>query len=357
MNYFQSKHQNIGKSMILAGLLSINSLLINSIPFGEGWGGVYAQDTRYTQSYAAPLRLNPAIMGANTDIKGILNYRNQWGNISNGYTTYRFTFLYPLLMEDDQGKIDIGLSAFNDKAGAFNTLDIALALSYNLQVSESGHNLCGALTGGFVQKSLDLDAQTFDEQYVLGEFDENNPMNETINNEPVMYPDFGAGLVWYYNPSGEDSKVNAYFGASVFHHNKPDESFTNEQGNLPTRTNFHGGVKIIGIGKFDFTPNLRLSTQSGAEETAIGIYNDYNINEDMKITLGVWYRYKRQDAIAVLLGFEHTYFGLGYSYDLASFGMSKVISGAMTHEITLAFKINRAEKKGVDMNPSPFSLF
>src|SRR3990172_7686562 len=103
------KTQFVRKGLILAGILGF----LNS----------NAQDTRFTQTYNAPLRLNPALMGPNTDIKGILSYRTQWANIADGYTTYGFTFLYPLIIEEDAGKLDIGLSAIQEQAGAFTTLD------------------------------------------------------------------------------------------------------------------------------------------------------------------------------------------------------------------------------------------
>ena len=303
-------------------------------------GLTQAQDTRYTQSYTAPLRLNPALMGPNTNIKGILSYRGQWNAIDKGYTTYRFTFLYPLIL-DEQGKLDIGLSAVSDKAGAFNTLDIALAISYSLELTEN-HNLSAALTGGFVQKSLDAGSLTFDEQYVLGSYNGDNPTNETIVNEKVTYPDYGVGLLYFFNP--EEGKLNIYAGMSVFHHNKPNESFKAEEDDLAMRFSYHGGVKIMTDGKFQFTPNIHVTKQDGAEEIALGLYTDYVFNEKMRLILGTWYRYRNQNAFALMLGYEHKSFGLAYSYDIAPFGMSKVISGAMTHEITLNFKIDRAKK-------------
>ena len=53
-----------------------------------------AQDYHFTQYNANPLRLNPAMMGANSDMRFILGYRNQWSNIQKGFTTYSFTGLY-----------------------------------------------------------------------------------------------------------------------------------------------------------------------------------------------------------------------------------------------------------------------
>jgi len=304
-----------------------------------------AQDTRYTQSYNAPLRLNPALMGPNTHLKGIVNYRSQWANIDKGFTTYRFSFLYPLIMNDDQGKLDIGLSAVNDKAGAFNTLSISLALSYSLKIADD-HRISAGMIGGFGQTALDATSQTFDEQYVLGSFDATNPNNEIVVNESRNYPDLGAGLLWNFDP---DDKLNVFAGFAAFHHNKPDESLTGVQSDMPISINVHGGVKIIGD-KLDFTPNLRMSKQGGAEEYSVGCYIDYKLNETMKIPFGFWYRYRRQDAFAVMLGFEHEFFLVAYSYDLGSFDLMKAVPGSMTHEITLAYQLNRQEDTSAPMS-------
>ena len=124
-----------------------------------------------------------------------------------------------------------------------------------------------------------------------------------------------------------------------------------------SRIAYQGGVKIIGEGKTSFMPNLLVNSQGGAEEVALGSYMNYAINDDMQLTAGLWYRYKHQNAFAILLGFEYKYFGLGYSYDMASFSMNKTIAGSMTHEMTLSFKMDWAKKKGVDINPSPFGTF
>lgn len=314
----------------------------------------YSQDTRFSQSYAVPLRLNPATMGANPEMKAILNYRTQWANIADGFNTYHFTFLFPLLIEE-QGKLDIGLSAFNDQFGAFNNNDILIALSYSLRISGAGHYLTGALSGGVVQKTLDNSGFTYDDQYVLGAYSANNATGDNISGEKVMNPDFGGGVMWHFTP--KEGKVHGFGGVGVFHHNRANQSFTGGESGLSLRSVFHGGLKISAGEKFEFTPNLILTRQGGAEETATGVYTGYNFNEQMKLILGVWYRYRYKDVIAATLGFEHKMFTIGYSFDMASFDMSKAVAGSLTHEITAAFKLNRAEKKKVEWGNAPFGTF
>ncbi len=312
----------------------------------------YAQDPHFTQSfYSQPLRLNPGIMGMNTDLKGILNYRTQWANIDKGYTTYGFTGLYPLFLKEGKEKLDVGLSVINDKAGAFSTFDAGLSIGYNLRIAKAGY-LSFALQGGYIQKSLDASGLTFDDQYVLGSYSISNGTNQTVLNEKASHPDVGFGLMWYYNPDDEDAKLNAYMGASGFHLNEPNESFTENEGILPRKFSFQGGVKILGEEKIDFTPNVIANVQGGSEEFAGGLVLNYQVKEEALLLLGVWYR--KKDAYPIMLGFEHKYFTLYYSYDISSSTLSRAVGGTNSHEITLSFKLNMADKKGVDTVPSMF---
>ena len=323
-------------------IIILSAILVSQLPpFGVMEGGfLFAQDYRFTQSYANPLRLNPAMMGANSDLWAGLGYRSQWSNIQKGYTTMSFTGMYPLYMKSG-GKLDAGLSFINDKAGAFKTTDVALAVDYNKEIAND-QNLCLSLLGGFAQKSLDAGNLAFDNQYVLGSYNASNPSNELTLNNKVSYPDVGFGLVWYMNPSRDLSKLNAFAGVSGFHLNKPNQSFTGIKGTLPIRLCYIGGVKIFGDKKIDVTPNVRVSQQASNTEMSAGVSVDYNLNETMKAVIGVWYR--RSDAVAFMVGVEHKMFCFGYSYDAVTSSLNSVAGRASAHEITLAYKMQMKPK-------------
>lgn len=313
-----------------------------------------AQDAHITQAYSNPLKLNPAIMGANSDLKVMLNYRNQWSAIDKGFTTYSFTTLYPIFVNEGKGKLDIGFNAMNDKAGAFQTTDFSLAVDYNKQIAEN-NSLCLSLMGGYVQKSLAVNTLFFDQQYVSGSYNPTNASNEIMLNNKVSHPDVGFGLMWYFNPKRDNSKINAYAGVSGFHMNKPNQSFVAANGTLPQTFSYQAGIKILGENKIDISPNIRVISQNGNQVIATGLYVDYNFSEKAKFVVGSWYR--RNDAMAFLLGFEHKSFTFGYSYDVVVSDLSKVVSGVNANEVTLSYKFNKAEKKGIAMNTSPFSSF
>ena len=156
-------------------------------------------------------------------------------------------------------------------------------------------------------------------------------------------------------PSKEASKINAYFGVSAFHVHSPNESYLNTTAKLPPHQSYQIGIKIMTEGNLDFSPHIQYNVQGGAEELAAGLYGDYNFDENMKATLGVWYR--KNSALAFIAGYQHRLFMLGYSYDLGTSDLNRAVSGLNTHEITLGFKIDQTAKKEVKFNPPPWGAF
>src|SRR4051812_32374042 len=126
-----------GVIIVIANLLNINKSV--------------AQDARFAQSYSNPLLLNPAIMGANRDMKVGMNYRSQWTAAGGGYKTSAFTAMYPLIPKNGNDKFDVGVNVMTDKAGAFSTLDLSIALDYSKELSPD-NNVCLSLMGGYIQK-------------------------------------------------------------------------------------------------------------------------------------------------------------------------------------------------------------
>jgi len=309
-----------------------------------------AQDARFTPSfYSNPLKLNPAVMGMNSDLKIMLNYRSQWGSIGSGYTSSSFTAMSPIFLGGNNEKLDLGLNVTNNKEGAFSDLDAKLAIGYNVKLSNSGY-LSFTLQGGLIQKSLDATSLTFDDQYVLGSYDPANPTSQAIASEKVSFADLGFGMMWYFNSPEESSKLHGYVGVSGYHLNQSNETFVVGDGNLNRRFSCQAGLKIRGENKIDFTPNIIANFQSASQEIIGGIIMDYRVGEDGKALLGAWYRAK--DSYPIMLGFDHKYFLVNYTYDMTSSILGNTIAGLSTHEITLAYRMNMASKKGVDLAPS-----
>src|SRR5215213_6221041 len=79
-----------------------------------------AQDPNFSQFFASPLTLNPALTGKfDGDFRLAANYRNQWPTINNAFTTYTVSadasILKNRISEIDQ--FGVGIMGFRDQSG------------------------------------------------------------------------------------------------------------------------------------------------------------------------------------------------------------------------------------------------
>src|SRR5215475_728917 len=71
-------------------------------------GAVTAQDPQFSQFYAAPLYLNPAMAGSTGQARAGINYRNQWPAIDANFTTMSAYFDY--YIEDKNSGVGVLLT-------------------------------------------------------------------------------------------------------------------------------------------------------------------------------------------------------------------------------------------------------
>ncbi|MDD2385505.1 MAG: PorP/SprF family type IX secretion system membrane protein [Bacteroidales bacterium] len=317
----------------------MKKIILISLGLLISWS-ILAQDVRFSQPYSAPLKVNPAIMGSDNSINAKLNYRSQWAGIDKGYQTASLTFFMPVYEQSNDNNLTAGLFTMNDKAGAFNHLEILAAVAYNIKLTDNGHYLSASIYGGFNQKFMDIKNLTFDDQYVVGSYAPANPSSETVMYESKMFADAGLGLLWYYQP--ENGNISAFAGFSAFHLTAPNESFIEGDGLLYTKISTQAGIKITPEGsQMSFMPNIIATSQNGVYELATGLHADYSINDEYLVRIGTWYR--AHNTIAFLVGFQYTNYYIGYSYDLPSSGISNLATGANTHEISLGYYFNNSE--------------
>ena len=316
-------------------------------------GYINAQDTRFSQPLNSPLQLNPAMMGLSNDCRVNLNYRNQWATIDNGFTTYSLSAMCPLFLanrgdssKSDLGKsrLDFGLNIVDDRSGGFNRIDATFNIGYGLKLN-AANQVYAALSIGYIQYAFGTMNQSFDEQYQLGAYNAQLATGENIAGNKGK-PDVGLGFLWHYTP--ESNRVQLFAGLAGFHVNQPNLSVLSGNGKLPSRFDFQAGIKIIG-NKMDFTPVLLYDLQGPFKQFTGGILADYKVGDHAskgKLEIGAWY--KQSQAITVQAGYDYKFLKFAYSYDFGISDLTRVTSGLMTHELTLAFKVwDVAAKKGV----------
>src|SRR5678815_3386413 len=95
-------------------------LLLTVAIYGTLASEASAQDPNFSQFFASPLTLNPAMTGKFDGVYRIAgNYRDQWPTFNNAFVTYTvsadFGILKNTIPEYDQ--FGLGFMAFSDKSG------------------------------------------------------------------------------------------------------------------------------------------------------------------------------------------------------------------------------------------------
>ena len=281
-----------------------------------------AQDPNFSQFFASPLTLNPALTGKFDGVYRVAgNYRNQWPTINNAFTTYTASFDMGIMKNriPEYDQFGIGVLGFADDAGngVLKNNALAVSLAYHKSLDENGYNQLGiGFQGAYVGKRLDVTKVTFEDQLTPTGF--TGATNEIFSGQKVSvsYFDMNAGLLYNGSTNGSNS---FYAGASMYHINRPKESFQGDEFfDLSTRLTIQAGGKIP-VGQYNFLHfSANHSRQANATNTVIGGAYALNVNQDennpTNVYIGSWYRFG--DAIIPYVGLEFGEFHIGATYDV-----------------------------------------
>jgi type IX secretion system PorP/SprF family membrane protein len=297
------------------------------------------QDPVYSQYFSAPMQLNPALTGLVEAPVITLNYRNQWPNIPNAYSTYAASVSHYV------ANLHSGFGALveADVAGqdAHAKYRVGLFYAYDIRFSEDFY-----IRGGFefnaVNVRLDWNKLIFLDQLTAGAAAPAPTSQEVQGQNSLTYVDLGTGLL-----------VNTpyfYVGLSLQHINAPRVAFSTNtlDGSevWPMRYSLHAGSKINlrrprqrGPKSF-LSPTVLFAQQRAHRQLNLGAYVQHGI-----ILGGIWFRhtFSNADAVIVLLGLQTGMFKVAYSYDLTVSALNVATGGA--HEIALTFNWWEKNKK------------
>lgn len=305
--------------------------------------GVHAQDPHFSQFFASPLTLNPALTGrfdGNFRLAG--NYRNQWPTINNAFKTYTvsadFALLQNTLPEID--RFGVGIMAFADEQadGVLKNTYYSISAAYHKGLDEDGfHSVAIGFQGTFAQKRLNTANLKFEDQLRSNGFtgitaEIFNPQNLNIN-----YFGLNAGILFSGVTAGN---INYYAGSSIYHINRPRESFTGAEFNLQHRYAFHGGAYFPVGARGLLHTSTQFQTQAGAQEFSLGAAVGLTVGNDTEINpttffAGGWYRLG--DAFIPYVGLEFGKMRLGASYDVNTSSLRAVSNSRGGFEISLIY--------------------
>lgn len=292
-------------------------------------------DPHFSQYYAYPLWLNPALTGVvDGDYRASANYRNQWVNIGKPFSTTGFSFDAAA-----PNNVGVGVNVINMSAGdaGYNYLNAMASFSYRgVRFGETGTSqLVFGIQAGMINRRIDPTKWTTGSQYdpVMG-FDPSKPNNENINTTSSNVFDAAAGAMFFDgNPSHQ---LNPFVGFSAGHLTQPVDPFvTGKNRRLPVRWIGHGGTRIKVNDVLSFTPNAMYMRQGNAEEIVAGLYASVLVNEDFDFLVGGNYRWK--DSGIPFAGFHFKNFVLGLSYDVNASNLRRLVNGSNSFEISLSF--------------------
>jgi type IX secretion system PorP/SprF family membrane protein len=301
-----------------------------------------AQDPHFSQFFSSPLTLNPALTGLfDGQFRVAGNYRNQWPTINNAFRTGTVSFdmgiLEGRLPEND--RLGVGIMALNDRHvnGILDNSHVTLSAAYHKGLDENGyHRLTVGFQGTYTTKRLDVTMADFEDELTAVGF--TGVTQEVFGNSRVNigYFDLQTGILYSGSTNGNN---NFYAGASLYHVNRPNESFLGGNFVLEQRLTLHGG------GYFPFGHNKTFHTsfihqsQAGATETVVGGAFSINTTQDeyfpIEVYAGAWYRLK--DAVIPYVGVEFSGIRIGYSYDINVSSLSTASNRRGGGEISLVY--------------------
>ena len=316
-------------------------------------GASFSQDIHFSQFYASPLTLNPALTGRmNGDYRLAAIYRSQWKSLTSDpsfvpYATPAASFDIPFVFGKKKNQaVGAGILFVNDLTNhkRLNTLQAQVSVAY-IKVLDKNfkHQLSIGLQGGIRQTSVKATEFTYANQYVNGVFDPSIQGEPSIGDSKTI-PDINAGLFY----SGTlVKKLTVYTGFSLFNIGEPNQSlYEGRESKLSMRYVVHGGLDWGITEKLSLLPGVIFMAQAEARQVNFGTNFGIDISEkpgkEATLYVGAWYRW--EDAVSPMVGVELLKrFRLGLSYDVTTSDLKDATDSRGGFEVSLVYvgKITR----------------
>ncbi len=301
-----------------------------------------AQDPHFSQFFSSPLTLNPAFTGkffGSYRVSG--NYRNQWPTINNAFTTATTSLDFHMLQKHiaDNDTWGAGFVGYNDNSanGAVKFNYASFSTAYHKGLDEDGLQQIGAgFQVTYANMLINTASLKFEDQLTSAGF--TGVSSEVFSNSSLQtnYIDLNAGVL--YNGSTSE-RNNFYFGLSLYHINRPKQSFTGANFNLNPRATINAGAYFpVGFATTLHVSGIQMY-QGGASETVLGgafqFAADPEVAKPTSFFAGAWLRLN--DAIIPYLGLEFDDFRLGatYDYNISSLRTASLSRGGI--EVSLIY--------------------
>lgn len=319
-------------SVAKKGVLILVSVL------GLGWQ-VSAQDLHFSQFYASPLTLNPALTGAlNGRYRMAMIYRDQWNKVLDSpYSSTSAAIDLRMRIDSRKKKrydaFGLGMVFYNDRVASSsfvnNQIHISGAFHKALSAKRDQFLSAGA-QWGIAQRGLGYSNLVFDDQFngldgFTGASEEVFPANS------LSFFDLSGGLHYSYAPA----RKTAVFAGLTFHHfREPQISFYYEKNQpdplgfaqLPLKVGAHLGLMVPMGTDVQLLPRVNWQKQAVNQLVNAGTNIRFIVNRSAStaLQLGVWGRAVTDinntlgvESATLMTGLELKDFLIGFSYDVS----------------------------------------
>jgi len=323
-------------------------------------GFAQAQDYHFSQFFAAPLTLNPALTGLFPgSYRVALSTRSQWAQtLETPFSTTAFSadFKYFVNPKKRQYKdsFGVGVTFASDRLSEFNYSVNQFMVGgafHKVLDPRNSQTLSLGFQFGVVQRNVSYDQLTFEDAfdgtttYVDGATAEELPENN------YAFGDFQLGLNYAYAPK---NKAAVFLGAAIHHFNQPEQSFYAEltQGEEIEVTNtlnrrYSGYLNVrLPVGNdLDISPRIYAFMQGPHLVTNAGSNLRFLLNDSRgaALHLGGYVRgvgnesgYGVDSAVG-MFGIELNSFLVGVSYDVGLNGLQTNRRHQGAFELNIAY--------------------
>jgi type IX secretion system PorP/SprF family membrane protein len=321
-------------------------------------GKLSAQDPVFSQFYASPLSMNPALAGnGDADWRLVGIHRAQW--ISSGVDPLNTTSLSldgKLFRQKDNEVNYIGGGVFflQDRGmnGAYKNTSFNAILSSHISLDADDVNgLSVGIGGTYSNTYIDFAALSFPSQLSSSGFNRSLPTAEPYLSNIKPYYSLSGGIDYTYSTETMGFDI----GIAGYRFMKTHRSALNDKDQLdPPRYNIHANYQTYLSDKMVFNANGMYVIQSNQNTYMLGmnigsILTDPSEESPTVLNTGLWYR--KNEAIIPYLGLTYGNITGGITYDIPSGSSGSSLSTLKTFELSL---ILRSPQKKARPIPCPW---
>ena len=304
---------------------------------------LYAQDPNFSQFFASPLTINPALTSdGESNWRAMTNIRTQTIGIGSPYSTQSFSMDGKLRKIDEDNYLGIGGMVLADRSmeGAFKSTYLNFNAAYHLSLDNRGNGLAVGL--GFINNNtrVDYSSLTTDQQLSSTGFDRALPTGEPNLNPSISYSSACAGIMFTH--VNDYSFLNVGVAGYRFV-NSSRSLLDNNSLYVSPRYDIHADFGTVLRDELNVTFSALHMMQNGTSSTSIGSSlafglrpGQFEMDQRRMLNAGIYYRIG--DAIIPYIGYTHNEVQFGLSYDV---NVSTVKSGSVStrsFEISLIYK-------------------